>query len=107
LPLIDEYLAEDARREADKYLVKTTERKQLVMSSTLIDNLIKAEKYQLSGYLKACINLASKRPIEEFLPDGKFNEVSLETKYEICIERLKKLDKTIDNSWRYGSSSSD
>jgi hypothetical protein len=53
LPLIDEYLAEDARCEADKYFVKTTKRKKLESSSTLIDNLLKAEKYQLSRYLKA------------------------------------------------------
>ena len=93
LPLIDEYLAEDARREADNYFVKAIERERHISSSTLIDNLITAEKYQLYMLLNDCIILASEKPIAEFLSFDKFNGVSFETRYKICIERLKESDK--------------
>jgi len=61
LPLIDEYLAEDTRHEADEYLAKTTKENEHVSSSNVIENLIEAEKYNLSKYLNVCINMASKR----------------------------------------------
>ena len=95
MPLIDEYRAEDTRHEADVYLAKTTkENEQRVSSSNLIENLIEAEKYNLSKYLNVCINMASKRLISEFLSDDKFNDVSFETRYKICIEKCKAADKS-------------
>lgn len=101
LPLIDEYLAEDTRHEADVYLAKTTEEnEQHVSSSNLIENLIEAEKYNLPKYLNVCINMASKRLTSDFLSDEKFNIVSLETRYKICLERCKTADKSANHTRR-------
>lgn len=93
LPLIDEFLAEDTRHDADEYLARTTRRNKDLSSSDLIKNLIEAEKYKLSKYLKVCINLASKKLIKDFLSDEYFKNVSLETRYKISIEKWKASDK--------------
>ena len=106
LPLIDEYLAEDTRHEADVYLAKTTEEnEQRVSSSNLIENLIEAEKYNLFKYLHVCINMASKRLTSDFLSDEKFDVVSLETRYKIFLEKCKAADKSTNQS-RYNKTPS-
>ena len=92
LPLIDEFLAEDTRHEADEYLAKTTIRNKELSSSGLIENLIEAEKYKLPKYLKICINRASKKLINDFLSDKDFNNISLETRYKISIQKWKASD---------------
>ena len=93
MPLIDEFLAEDTRHEADKYLAKTTKRNMDLSSSDLIENLKETEKYKLPKYLKVCINMASKKLIKDFLSDEDFNNISLETRYKISIEKWKASDK--------------
>ena len=92
LPLIDEFLAEDTRHEADEYLAKTTIRNKDLSSSDLIENLIEAEQYKLPKYLRVCINRASKKLINDFLSDKGFNKVSLETRYKISIQKWKASD---------------
>ena len=92
MPLIDEFLAEDTRREADEYLAKTTTRNKNLSSSDLIENLIEAEKYRLPKYLRVCINRASKKLINDLLSDKDFNNISLETRYKISIQRWKASD---------------
>jgi len=96
LPLIDEFLAEDTRHEADEYLAKTTKRNKDLSSSDLIENLIEAEKYKLPKYLKVCVNLASKKLIKDFLSDENFNNISVETRYKISVEKWKASDKLTD-----------
>ena len=106
MPLIDEYLAENTRHEADVYLANTTkENEQRVSNSNLIEKLIEAEQYNLSKYLNVCINMASKRLLSDFLSDDKFNDVSFETRYKICLEKCKAAEKSADQS-RYNKTSS-
>lgn len=99
LPLIDEFLAEDTRNDADEYLARTTRSNKNLSSSDLIKNLIEAEKYKLSKYLKVCIHLASKKFINDFLSDEDFKYVSLVTRYKISIQKWKASDKLAIHSF--------
>jgi hypothetical protein len=87
------FLQKTRDNEADKYLAKTTKRNMDLSSSDLIENLKEAEKYKLPKYLKVCINMASKKLIKDFLSDEDFNNISLETRYKISIEKWKASDK--------------
>lgn len=107
LPLIDEYLAENARKRADKYLSQLIKHKgDKLTSPELVKSLVEAEKYNLPKYLKACTNAASKKMLKNLTSEPDYQNVSLETRYQISIHRWRETDKALENAARSYNSAS-
>ncbi|XP_071133965.1 uncharacterized protein LOC143048045 [Mytilus galloprovincialis] len=99
LPLIDEYLAEDARIRADWYLTKLVKKKSDSITSTqIVQNIIEAEKYKLPKYLNACMNVACRKVFNKLSHDADFEHISLETRFKISLHRWKLTDECYDQA---------
>ena len=100
--MIDEYLAENARKRADYFLTALAKKKSgsSLSSQELVQNIVEAEKYKLPKYLGVCINLAAKKILSNLTADNNFQNISLETRYKISMQRWKHTDHAYQTALR-------
>ncbi|VDI31730.1 Hypothetical predicted protein, partial [Mytilus galloprovincialis] len=93
LPLAHEYQTKRTLEKADLFLKERCESEtDNLPSCTIIENILEAELYNLPQYLKACINIASKKYYKKLVQHSEFENISMETRLKISLKRWEDID---------------
>lgn len=99
LPLAHEYQTKRTLDKADLFLKEKCETESDHLSSQqIIENIIEAELYNLPQYLDACINIASRKYYRKLVQNDQFENISMETRYNISLKRWEDIDTMFEKT---------